>query len=453
LAGSDAVLAGRLLASLGASVEDPPPQDDLDRIQRAINYVKDLRQTANAKRAKMQLASNASTAALTLGGGHLDLPLAVAIVLFLDPRSKFAVARTCRDFQVVVVSPHAWPVLEWGYSSTRMPSSKLKDLLQRPSFSLLRHLTIPQCPVSKSLFKDSFSPYVPHLISLDLSRVSGKIKAAHIGDLIATLKSPASLQFFCSARRPLHEYQPLLCACINIVTIELTWWLEDAKREQVGGSHLRSATALLGGLTKLKSLSLDQRSYSKDYRPSQDPFDDSCFLPVWESCKELQALELKGIYRLTNASWNKIAACCPNMKAIALESQLADFTDTVLWEDIDREVSSCFVQTGLCSISSLVFLTVNVVRGYAFRRTSADFVDPDEFPCNMGEGTLRELVRWVNETYGRSLLFSQDLYMQAEHLFEGTEISFSNERVTISGDSSKELRRYQDCGRLSALYE
>ena len=82
---------------------------------------------------------------------------------------------------------------------------------------------------------------------------------------------------------------------------------------------------LLGGLRLLRSLDIEQRLFSRQYRPSCDPLDDACFMPVWKNCTELESLTLPGIYRLTDLSFDQIATSCPNMNAISMNANLEHF--------------------------------------------------------------------------------------------------------------------------------
>ena len=152
----DESLDAGMLELLGSSAEDPPSAEDIDRIQKALNRIKALQQNTSAKRARAQLDANAGTAALCVYGLNIDWPIALLIVDYLSPPEKCHAARVSRAFQVLIDSPHAWKVLS---IIRKMKVVLFRQLIAKPCFQQLRHISLPALTCSKPLFLETLGQY------------------------------------------------------------------------------------------------------------------------------------------------------------------------------------------------------------------------------------------------------------------------------------------------------
>ena len=221
---------------------------------------------------------------------------------YLRSSEAVALGRTCRDWHLVISSPHAWQEACFRHILT---AERFLAALQQPKFKELRCLDMPsdKAEFGQSFYSDinSCCPSLQY-IGLDVSRVG--VDGAF--ELLDSVPSPLAVRGLrcrcCSWVRGATVTRMLLAGFQNL-------------RQLFLHSHSGSFGACvphIGELAQLEQLSIsvttDQLCYWGGLSPEQSfEIGDASFAPIAEKCTKLRTLALDGMFGIGGKTWQNFA--------------------------------------------------------------------------------------------------------------------------------------------------
>ena len=307
--GAGAAVHAALLAIVGAGGSLSEPQ--IANLQGGAAAAAAAALEQRQKRVKLLSAAHSAQLNVVVRGVALPLVIATTIARTLGAgaeRSRLALVS--RDWREVVASPEAWPSLVFDHGN-KLSMTKLKALLARPRFQLLRALELPHgIGQGATMFKAIFAA-CPQVVVLGARWMGGSLKAATCERLVEAVPVPGAIRAL-SLPYGLVEAAPALAAFTGLRALNLVWFAGFTK-DAVG-----RVLGLVGGLAQLERLELTQHFYNAS--PSMMGYaDEAALAPLARGCTKLRVLSLGNIALREVGAWRLLREHAPRLARLKLD--------------------------------------------------------------------------------------------------------------------------------------